>query len=108
MSMREDLIHVAVRRVLRNNGWSLVAGQYPNGSDDELPPLNIVDPLVACDDSPDPRRHSLDKLVPDIVAGNGRLLIIAEHKPRYFPDDAIKLSDLIETKRTRLITALES
>ena len=40
--------------VVRDGGWRLIAGQYPGGSDDELPALNIVDPTVARDNSPIP------------------------------------------------------
>lgn len=104
--MREDLIHVAVRRFLRQRGWQLIAGQYPNGSDDELPALNIVDPTIARDRSPDPRRHALDKIVPDIVAYNRSILILAEHKPRYSVEDELKLENLLTLRRADLMLAL--
>ena len=106
--MREDLIHVAVRRFLRQSNWQLIAGQFPNGSDDELPTLNVVDPTVACDGSPDPRRHALDKIVPDIVAYNRGILLLAEHKPRYSPADEKKLEGLLTERRADLILALKA
>lgn len=106
--MREDLIHLAVRRSLRRSGWQLVAGQYPNGSDDELPTLHIVDPAVACDRSPDPRRHALDKIVPDIVAYARGILFLAEHKPRYSLEDEKKLQYLLTLRRADLILALKA
>jgi len=59
MTWTEGHVHVAMRRVPRGQGWLLVAGEFPGGSDHELYPPNVVDPMVAKDDSPDPRRHSL-------------------------------------------------
>lgn len=106
--MREDLIHVAVRRFLRQSDWQLIAGQYPNGSDDELPTLYIVDPTVARDRSPDPRRHALDKIVPDIVAYARGILLLAEHKPRYSLEDEKKLENLLTLRRADLILALRA
>lgn len=105
--LREDVIHVALRRYLKKMGWSLIAGQYPNGSDDELPPLNIMDPTLARDDSPDHRRHSKNKFVPDLVALKDRILLIIEMKPRYSQSDADKLTSLFNNRREDLITALE-
>jgi hypothetical protein len=106
--MREGFIHVAVRRFLVRNGWQLIAGQYPNGSDDEVPALYVVDPAVARDRSPDPRRHSSDKIVPDIVALSRGILLIAEHKPKYSAEDEKKLINLLTLRRADLISALRS
>jgi len=106
--LREDVIHIAVRQHSRLNDWQLIAGQYPNGSDDELPPLNIVDPHLACDDSPDHRRHSKNKIVPDLVSCKGNVMLITEMKPGYSPQDESKLEHLIFAERPRLITALKA
>ena len=65
--MTESFVHVAMREYLKKEGWTLVAGEYPGGSDDELYVLSIMDPSVACDNSPDPRRHSEGEIIPDIV-----------------------------------------
>src|SRR5260370_4447756 len=105
--MREDLIHVAIRRFLAAQKWTLLAGQYPDGSDD-LPALNIVDPTVARDQSPDPRRHSANKLVPDLVAYKGRIMPLIEMKPRYSEEDEAKLIDLLFNRRASLLLALEA
>ena len=105
--LREDLIHFAVRRFLKERGWQLVAGQYPNGSDDELHPLNIVDPLLACDNSPDHRRHSKNKFVPDLVACKGSNMLIVEMKPTYSRKDEAKLIKLLSERRPHLLSALE-
>lgn len=99
MNLNEGLIHVAIRRYLKNEGWLLIAGEYPGGSDDELYPLNIMDPLVACDNSPDPRRHSEGKLVPDLIAYKDKELLIVEAKPKYSLSDKNKLKELLSIRR---------
>lgn len=103
----EAFVHRAVRRYLSAHGWTLVAGQWPGGSDDTLHALNVVDPAVARDLSPDPRRHSLDKFVPDIVALKSGALLIVEAKPGYSQSDFDKLERLIGERRADLHVALQ-
>ena len=62
MKINESFVHVAMREYLKKKGWLLIAGEYPNGSDDELNVLSISDPSVARDNSPDPRRHSIGEM----------------------------------------------
>ncbi|MGH6889692.1 MAG: hypothetical protein ACREHF_10935 [Rhizomicrobium sp.] len=107
MKWTEGYIHVAMRNVLRSWEWTLIAGEYPGGSDHDLHPLNIVDPTVACDRSPDPRRHSLGELIPDLVALKGTKLIIAEAKVGYDDGDRLKLISLLGEHIDRFWTALE-
>jgi hypothetical protein len=102
----EAFVHRAVRRYLGAAGWTLLAGQWPGGSDDSLHVLYIVDPTLARDDSPDPRRHSLDKFVPDLVAIKDGVLMIVEAKPRYAASDYDKLGRLLGERRIDLDTAL--
>jgi hypothetical protein len=97
--LREDFIHYHVRLFLKQQDWLLLAGQYPGGSDDELPPLNVVDPEVARDNSPDPRRHSQNKLVPDLVALRELVLLVVEMKPEYDSADEAKLLILRDVRR---------
>ena len=104
--MREDFIHFFARKFLRSNGWELIAGQYPNGSDDELTSLNIMDPVLAKDESPDPRRHSKNKLVPDIVACRGKNVLIVEAKPRYDIEDKGKLSEIVGVRKKDFMYSL--
>jgi hypothetical protein len=68
----------------------------------------IVDPTVARDFSPDPRRHSLDKFVPDIVALRGDTLLIVEAKPDYSESDYEKLERLLAERRDDLHLALRT
>jgi hypothetical protein len=100
------MVHVAVRTQLRSDGWKLVAGQFPGGSDDELSPLNIVNPAVARDGSPDPRRHSLGKLVPDLVALSDSVLLLIEAKIGYSEEDLQKLLEMLGPRREDLLRAL--
>lgn len=106
--LTEGHIHVAARRAMERLGFRLLAGQYPGGSDDSLPPLNVVDPVVACDRSPDPRRHSDGKLVPDLVAIYRSTLVLAEMKPGYSRQDREKLAELLGPRRADLDRALKT
>ena len=106
MRWTEGNVHVAMRRFLTNQGWQLVAGEFPGGSDHELYPLNVVDPAVACDQSPDPRRHSLGELIPDLIAIQGTKLFIGEAKVRYDEGDRAKLVLLLSERRNHLLAAL--
>lgn len=103
----EGYVHLRMRQDLKSKGFRLVAGEYPGGSDHELYPLNVVDPVVARDGSPDPRRHSFGELIPDILALRGRYLVIGEAKVDYSDADRIKLQSLIMDRRSDLFSALE-
>lgn len=108
MRWTEGHIHLAMRRVLRYKGWQLIAGEFPGGSDHDLYPLNVVDPLIAKDNSPDPRRHSLGELIPDLVALCGRDLFIGEAKLSYDTGDREKLQLLVTTRLDDLLRALHT
>lgn len=108
MKWTEGHVHLAMRRFLRSDGWLLVAGEFPGGSDHELYPLNVVDPAVACDESPDPRRHSLGELIPDLIALQDSKLFIGEAKVRYHEGDRVKLALLLSERRKHLLAALQT
>lgn len=107
MKITESFVHVAIREFLKNEGWLLIAGEYPNGSDDELNVLSISDPTVARDNSPDPRRHSSGEIIPDLIAHKNDVILIIEAKPNYSYDDKAKLNNLLENERSRLISSLQ-
>ena len=107
MRTTEGFVHLAVRNELKRRGWLLIAGQYPGGSDDECCALNILDPVLARDRSPDPRRHSENKLVPDLIALRGRYLLIIEMKPSFSAGDLKKLRTLLGERKPDLLMALE-
>jgi hypothetical protein len=108
MKWSEGQVHLAMRRFLTNQGWLLVAGEFPGGSDHDLYPLNVVDPTVARDRSPDPRRHSRGELIPDLVALRQRDLFIGEAKVRYHAGDREKLNRLVSERRPDLLAALRT
>lgn len=107
MKWTEGRVHVAMRSFLRSTGWHLIAGEYPGGSDHDLYPLNVVDPAVARDRSPDPRRHSKGELIPDLVALKERDLLVIEAKPNYNEADREKLAHLLSVRREDFLAALE-
>lgn len=107
MRITESFVHVAIREYLKKYGWLLIAGEYPNGSDDELNVLSISDPIVARDNSPDPRRHSAGEIIPDLIAYKNGVILIIEAKPGYSIEDKEKLNNLLCNERSRLISSLE-
>lgn len=104
--MVEGLVHIAMRRFLKHEGWTLIAGEYPGGSDDELYVLRIKNPNLARDNSPDPRRHSFDEYVPDLLAFKDHKMLIIEAKPAYSLADKEKLRELLTRDYLRLIQSL--
>lgn len=108
MKWTEGHVHLAMRHILKDHGWLLVAGEFPGGSDHDLYPLNVVDPALAKDDSPDPRRHSLGEQIPDLVALRDRDLFIGEAKLRYDAGDREKLITLVSDRREHLLMALRA
>lgn len=106
MKISESFVHVSMRQHLKKNGWLLIAGEYPNGSDDELNVLSISNPTVARDNSPDPRRHSAGEIIPDLIAYKDGTILIIEAKPYYSLDDKAKLINLLTNEKGRLINAL--
>lgn len=106
MRWSEGKVHVAMRYIFRNHDWQLIAGEYPGGTDHELYALNVVDPTVARDSSPDPRRHSLGELIPDLVAFKNDYLAIVEAKVKYNEGDRLKLSTLLTERKSDLYLAL--
>ena len=108
MRWSEGLIHLCMRDFLNRQGWQLIAGEYPGGSDHELYPLNVVDPALARDESPDPRRHSLGEQIPDLVALRNRDLFIGEAKLQYDDGDRAKLASLVSERSSHLLAALRT
>jgi hypothetical protein len=106
MMISETLVHIAIRSFLKGDGWELLAGQFPGGSDDECQTLYVVDPAVARDQSPDPRRHSDNKQIPDLVALRGETLLVVEAKPVYSIEDRDKLVELLGVRREHLRASL--
>lgn len=102
----EGLVHLRMRDALKSAGFQLVAGEFPGGTDHELYPLNVTDPAVARDLSPDPRRHSVGELIPDIVAYKDGALIIGEAKVDYNLSDQLKLEKMFTSRLDDLVVAI--
>lgn len=107
MKITESFVHVAMRQYLKNEGWQLIAGEYPGGSDDELYVLSIMDPEVARDNSPDPRRHSEGEIIPDLFAYKNGMMLVIEAKPNYSISDKEKLRNLLKNKKGLLIQSMK-
>lgn len=105
--MTETFVHIAMRKYLKKEGWILVAGEYPGGSDDELFVLSIMDPAVAKDNSPDPRRHSEGEIIPDLFAYKNGIMLVIEAKPKYHIGDREKLKNLFLYKMELMQKALK-
>ena len=88
---REDLLHVELRKFLKKNNFKLIAGQYPNGSDDELQHLTIKTGHEA------PRVHHKNSFVPDLIAFSPKdnLILVIEIKPKRSLSDEEKLRTLL-------------
>lgn len=97
-----------MRRALKRNDWKLIAGEYPGGSDDELYVLSIMDPEIARDNSPDPRRHSEGEIIPDLFAYKDDVILVIEAKPKYDVGDRDKLKKLFDEKMNLLQESLLS
>ena len=106
--MNETYVHIAIRRCLKKNGWKLIAGEYPGGSDDELYVLSVMDPEVARDNSPDPRRHSEGEIIPDLFAYKNGEIIVVEAKPKFNQGDQDKLESLFAEKYQLMKSSLEA
>lgn len=106
--VNEPYVHVVMRQCLRRNGWALLAGDYPGGTDGELYQFSVRNPLLARDDSPDHRRHDLGEYVPDLVAEKDGLVLIIEAKPAYSSSDEEKLVSLFTSDYSSLVSDLDS
>ncbi len=81
--MREDEIYRLTKAWFVANGFHLLAGQPPRGTD-RLPVIEIKD------DAHD-GRGSLGAFKPDLVAANTRVIVVVECKPKRSEDDVRKL-----------------
>ena len=104
--MREDFLHYYARSYFKTNGWTLLAGEYPIGSDDELYPLFIKDSTKPLSNNTDHRKHSDNKIVPDLVVCKGNTVLVIEIKPKFNKGDESKLCDLFALRYDELINAI--
>lgn len=67
-----------------------------------------MNPIVAKDNSPDPRRHSEGEIIPDLFAYKNGFMLVIEAKPQYDIGDREKLKDLFLNKRGLLQKSLKN
>lgn len=79
----ETKLYIALKSYLKINGWHLIAGQPPSGTD-HLPVLEIKSQVGDV-------KGSRDSYKPDLVAVSTNTLLIVEIKPSYSANDDAKL-----------------
>lgn len=99
-------MHISISKFLQQSNWDLLGGELPGGSSDTLKRIYIKDPLVARDNSPDPRRHSKGAEKVDLICLKKRALLLVEAKPGYSMADQKKLLRIISERRQHLFEAL--
>lgn len=83
----ETSVYLRVKKHLKNNGWSVLAGQPPSGTD-HLPVIEIKDDLEL-------GNGSKGSFKPDLVAWKENLLIFIELKPTFNAQDQEKVESVL-------------
>lgn len=94
--LSETSVYLKVKRHLKNNGWSLLAGQPPSGTD-HLPVIEIKDEVES-------GNGSKGSFKPDLVAWKNDVLVFIELKPIFNAPDQVKVENVL--KSTARISAL--
>lgn len=87
--MEEDEIYIATKIFLAKKGWSMLAGQPPNGCN-HLPVVEIKLP----------GRQGIGSrgaYKPDLIAAKQNVFLLIECKPAYNQGDADKLNTILES-----------
>lgn len=94
--MSEDEVYVAAKSLLKKHGWSIIAGQPPNGCN-HLPVVEIksIDRIGI---------GSKGAFKPDLIATKNNVLMIIECKPAHSEKDAKKIREVLgDPVRIRLL-----
>ena len=81
-------IYIGIKKYLRNDGWQILGGQPPSGTD-HLPVIEIKKTHGEL-------KGSGDSFKPDLLALKEGLLMIFELKPRYSDSDVRKLDAVLK------------
>jgi len=96
--LSEDLVYLGTKAFLKAHGWTLLAGQPPNGCNS----LPVVE--IKC-----PERKGIGSLgayKPDLIAARDGIFLLVECKPDHSVRDAIKLADILASgERVNLLYA---
>ncbi len=87
LNLNEDEIYIGAKTLLKQRGWTLLAGQPPDGCN-HLPVVEIK--------SPDSRRlGSGGSYKPDLIASRLGAFLIVECKPSYNDSDVAKIRGIL-------------
>lgn len=95
--MNETLVYILTKRYLRGEGWHIIGGQPPNGTD-AFPVIEIADSEVE-------EKGSRGSFKPDLLAvcPNSWLLVIIECKPAFSSEDVEKLVHAVQPRRISML-----
>jgi len=93
--MREDQVYFYTKEWFQKNGFKIIAGQPPKGSDN-IPVLEIKDVNYL-------DKGSKGSFKPDLVTINSKNIIIIECKPKYDNNDKDKLLSVLFDNNRKLL-----
>lgn len=86
---------------LKENDWTIIGGEPPDGTSDLMPRIAIRDNSVSG------RSHSKNTQKVDIMAFKNNTLLLVELKPSFDKSDKRKLDLLTTKRRNDLLDAIE-
>lgn len=91
--LTESEVYVYTKEFLREQGWTLVGGEPPGGTD-ELPRIEIKDPEHGGIGSNGSKKV-------DLIAQRSGKVLLLELKPSYSHQDVLKLNDIVNREDLR-------
>jgi hypothetical protein len=89
-ALNETRVFIAVRNFLNQNGFAVIGGQPPSGTD-HLPVIEIRDPLYF-------GKGSKGSYKPDLIAWHNSNLFIIELKPSFSLIDRNKVNEVLNSR----------
>jgi hypothetical protein len=90
IELNETLVFLSVKQYLISEGWMLIGGQPPSGTDN-LPVIEIRDPTFK-------GKGSKGSYKPDLIAIQGSNLMIIELKPNFSKLDRVKVNQVLNSR----------
>jgi len=87
--MQEDEVYLKLKGFLTSNGWTIVGGQPPRGTDHF--------PVIEIKSESSLQRGSDGSFKPDLIATQKDLILICECKAAFDPSDVAKLRSIMST-----------
>jgi hypothetical protein len=88
--MREDEIYILCKSFLREEGWKIIGGQPPRGTDHY--------PVIEIKSDSNASKGSLGSFKPDLVAIKEGYVLLCECKPTFDPTDVAKLHEVLQSQ----------